>query len=236
MSDPDGRPRSPAILARHGARAHVDANTIDAFRLALRIGADGLALDAWRLDAGPAVVATGATVRQGWRRRAVTSLDPAALPPDVVVLTDLVTVLPPGTLLLVVPDGIETARAVIDAVGGHSAELWLGADDVGGLLALRPVAPLVKLLARTRLVRLKDGPERHAATLAAQGAHGVIFSYGDWTGGLVALYHRFELLAVAEDAQHERVLRDLARMEIDAIVTDWPDRAVDAFRLVKNPP
>jgi glycerophosphoryl diester phosphodiesterase len=62
-----------------------------------------------------------------------------------------------------------------------------------------------------------------------------VFTYSDWTGGLAALYHRFELLGVAEDAQHERVLRDLKRMQVDAVVTDWPDRAVDAFRLVKNP-
>jgi glycerophosphoryl diester phosphodiesterase len=223
------------ILARHGARAHLDANTIDAFRLALRIGADGLALDAWRLDAGPAVVAASATVRRGWRRRAVTSLDPADLPPDVVALADVVAVFPPGTVLLVVPDGVDTARAVIEAVGERSADLWLAAEDIGALVTLRPIAPQVKLFARTRLVRLKDGPERHAATLAAEGANGVMFTYSDWTGGLVALYHRFELLGVAEDAQHERVLRDLRRMEVDAVVTDWPDRAIDAFRLVKDP-
>jgi glycerophosphoryl diester phosphodiesterase len=236
MNDPDGRQRLPSILARHGARAHVDANTIDAFRLALRIGADGLALDAWRLDAGPAVVATGSTVRRGWRRRAITSLDPADLPPDVVPVVDLVALLPAGATLLVVPDGTDTARSVIDAVGERTADLWLAAEDIAGLIALQPSAPEVKLLARTRLVRLKDGPERHAATLAAQGAHGVVFNYTDWTGGLVALYHRFELLTVAEEAQHERVLRDLMRMDVDAIVTDWPDRASDAFRLVSNRP
>ncbi len=228
MSDPDDLHRVPAIFGRHGARAHVDANTIDAFRLALRIGADGLALDAWRLEAGPAVVATGPTVRRGMRRRAVTSLDPAELPPDVVALADLVAVLPPGTVLLVGSDSADTARSVIDAVGERSGDLWLAADDIRALLSLRPVAPGVRLLARTRLVRLKDGPERHAATLAAEGAHGVILSSTDWTGGLVALYHRFELLTVAEDAQHERVMRDLMRMKVDAIVTDWPDRAVDA--------
>jgi glycerophosphoryl diester phosphodiesterase len=236
MSAPDAPVRPPAILARHGARAHVDANTVDAFRLALRLGADGLALDAWRLDAGPLVVATGPTVRRGWRRRAVTSLDPADLPPDVVVLGDVVAVLPPAAVLLIVPDGVETARAVIEAAGSSAVSLWLVADDVAGLLSLRPTAPGVKLFERTRLVRLKDGPERHAATLAAEGADGVVFTYSDWTGGLAALYHRFELLAVAEEAQHERVLRDLMRMQVDAVVTDWPDRGVDAFRLVKNPP
>jgi hypothetical protein len=138
-------------------------------------------------------------------------------------------------LLLVVPEGADTARAVIEEVGARDAELWLAADDIGALVALQPLPPGVKLLARTRLARLKDGPERHAATLAAEGAHGVTFTFSDWTGGLVALYHRFELLAVAEDAQHERVLRDLLRMDVDAVVTDWPDRAIDAFRLSKNP-
>ncbi|MDQ1426451.1 MAG: glycerophosphoryl diester phosphodiesterase, partial [Acidimicrobiaceae bacterium] len=187
MSDPAAPHRLPAILARHGAGGHVEANTIDAFHLALRIGADGLALDAWRLETGQTVVATGPTVRQGWRRRAVSSLDPADLPPGVVALADLIAVLPPAALLLVVSDSADTARAVIDAVGateGRLADLWLGADDVDALVALRPIASGVKLLARTRLSRLKLGRERHAATLAAEGADGVMFTYADWTGGL----------------------------------------------------
>jgi glycerophosphoryl diester phosphodiesterase len=230
MSAP-AAPGRPTILARHGARAHVEANTVEAFRLALRLGADGVALDAWRLDAGPVVVATSPTVRHGWRRRPVTSLDPVALPPDVVALADVVATLAPPIVLLVVVDGVDSARAVIDTLAGAARldGLWLVADDIAELVVLRDLAPAVKLLARTRLVRLREGPERHAATLAAGGADGVVMHQADWTGGLVALYHRFELLAVAEDAQHERVLRDLVRMEIDAIVTDWPDRAVDAL-------
>jgi glycerophosphoryl diester phosphodiesterase len=236
MSDPDDLPRPPEILARHGARAHVEANTLDAFRLAGRLGATGLALDAWRLDAGQTVVAPGPTVRRGWRRRPVTSLDPADLPPDVVLVSVLLADLPPGMTLLVVPDGVDTARAVVEEVADHPVELWLAADDIAPFVALRPGAPGVKFLERTRLVRLKEGPERHAATLAASGADGVVYTYADWTAGLAALYHRFELIGVAEDAQHERVLIELVRMRVDAIVTDWPDRAVDAFRSCKNPP
>lgn len=235
MSDPHDLAQPPVILARHGARAHVEANTLDAFRLAWRLGATGLALDAWRLDSGPAVVAPGPTVRRGWRRRPVTSLDPADLPPDVVLVAELPLTLSAGMTLFVVPDGLETARAVVDTLAGHPLELWLAADDVAMLDAFRALTPSAKILARTRLTRLKDGPERHAATLAAGGIDGVVLPYVDWTGGMVALYHRFERLAVAEDAQHERVLSELVRMRVDAVVTDWPDRAVDAFRLVNNP-
>jgi glycerophosphoryl diester phosphodiesterase len=136
----------------------------------------------------------------------------------------------------VVSDGLDTAEAVVEAVAGHPVELWLAADDAGMIDALRALTSKALVLARTRLTRLKDGPERHAATLAAGGIDGVVFPYIDWTGGMAALYHRFERLAVAEDAQHERVLSELVRMGVDAIVTDWPDRAVDAIRLVKNPP
>src|SRR6476661_259888 len=107
MSDPDVPLRPPAILARHGARAHVTANTIDAF---------GLALDAWRLDAGAPVVATAPTVRRGLRRRPVTSLDPSELPPDVVAVADVVAAVPPATVLLVTPGDAGTARAVVEAV------------------------------------------------------------------------------------------------------------------------
>jgi glycerophosphoryl diester phosphodiesterase len=228
MSDRDVS-HHPVILARHGARAHVDPNTMEAFRLAGRLGADGLALDAWRLDAGPVVVATSPTVRRGLRRRAINTLEPGDLPPDVVLLADVLAIVPPPATILVTANDTGTAAAIIDAARDHPVELWLAADDPVAGEPVRARPPSVKLLARSRLVRLRDGPERHAATLAASGIDGVVLPCLDWTGGLTALFHRFELLAVADDAQHERIIAELARMGIDGIVTDWPDRAVDVL-------
>lgn len=219
--------RPPLIFARHGARAHVEANTPEAFVLAWRLGATGLALDAWRLASGSAVVAPGPSVRIGWRRRAVDELDGDELPPGVVRFAAVVAEAPRDATLLVAPADRGTAETLAADATRAGVALWLLTDDPRPLADLR--APGVRVIVRERLARLKEGPERHAATLAAGVADGVLFPQPDWTGGLTALYHRFGVLAVASEAQHERVLRELVRMGVDAIVTDWPDRAVDAM-------
>ena len=109
---------------------------------------------------------------------------------------------------------------------------WLVAEDVAHPRPA-PNGAGREALERTRLA----AAGRAGTSCSHAGARRrrrVVFTCSDWTGGLAALYHRFELLAVAEDAQHERVLRDLSRMQVGAVVTDWPDRAVDAFRLFKT--
>ena len=51
----------------------------------------------------------------------------------------------------------------------------------------------------------------------------------DWTAGLVTLYHKFEVLAFAWDAQYERTLDGALDMGVDALFSDYVDRMVDAL-------
>ena len=67
----------------------------------------------------------------------------------------------------------------------------------------------VRLVDSTRLDRLKEGPERRAATLREPGIDAVNLHHTDWTGGLTTLFHRFGVLAFGWDAQHHRVLDEL---------------------------
>jgi glycerophosphoryl diester phosphodiesterase len=48
----------------------------------------------------------------------------------------------------------------------------------------------------------------------------------DWNGGLVAMVHRFGVMAFGWDAQHERVLRELLRSGVDGVYSDHVDRMV----------
>ena len=73
--------------------------------------------------------------------------------------------------------------------------------------AWRSLSDEVKLVDSTRLRRIKEGPERRAATLADGGVDAVNMHATDWTGGLTTLFHRFERLAFGWDAQFDRVLR-----------------------------
>src|SRR5215210_4701976 len=48
--------RPPIAFAHRGARAHAPENTLEAFRLALRLGATGLESDVWLTADGEAVL------------------------------------------------------------------------------------------------------------------------------------------------------------------------------------
>ena len=53
--------------------------------------------------------------------------------------------------------------------------------------------------------------------------------HSEWTGGLTALFHRFEVLCFGWDAQHDRILDDLLDAGLDAVYSDHVDRMVDAL-------
>ena len=61
------------------------------------------------------------------------------------------------------------------------------------------------------------------------GIDAVNLHHTEWTGGLIALFHRFEVLCFGWDAQHARVLDDLLDAGVDAVYSDHVDRMVDAL-------
>jgi glycerophosphoryl diester phosphodiesterase len=93
----------------------------------------------------------------------------------------------------------------------------------------------VRLVDSTRLSRIKEGPERRAATLAGKGIDAINLHHLEWTGGLTTLFHRFGVLAFGWDAQNPRVLAELLDAGIDGVYSDHVDRMVDAL-LAHYPP
>ena len=93
----------------------------------------------------------------------------------------------------------------------------------------------MRLVDSTRLDRIKEGPERRAATLAAKGIDAVNLHHLDWTGGLTTLFHRFGVLAFGWDAQTPRVLTELLDAGIDGVYSDHVDRMVDAVTVAALP-
>ena len=129
------------------------------------------------------------------------------------------------------PDAAEPVIAVVREVAPELlGRLWLCFGDWHDAAAVRPVDADVRLVESTRLARIREGPERRAALLAAAGVDAINMHQSDWTGGLTTLFHRFERYAFAWDAQHERVLQEVLRMGVDGVYSDWVDRMTDAFR------
>jgi glycerophosphoryl diester phosphodiesterase len=224
----------PIAFAHRGARAHAPENTLEAFRLALRLGATGLESDVWLTSDGVPVLDHDGVVRLRLRRRLISEFARARLPPHIPSLADLLETC--GTdyhLSLDVKDGAAGPPAVA-VVREHDPDLlgrlWLCYGRWEDAAAARSLDPDVKLVDSTRLSRIKEGPERRAATLASAGVDAINLHHSDWTGGLTTLFHRFDRYALGWDAQYERVLEALLRMGIDGVYSDWVDRMTDAFR------
>lgn len=223
----------PIAFAHRGARAHAPENTREAFELALRLGATGLESDVWLTADGQAVLDhDGVVGRRGLRRRRIASATRADLPDHLLTLDELYGACGTGfdlSLDIKDPAAFGPVVAVARAAGGGAPErLWLCHPDWRVVAGWREADPDVRLVDSTRLDRIKEGPERRAATLSGAGIDAVNMHHIDWTGGLVALFHRFDVLAFGWDAQLPRVLGELVDMGIDAVYSDHVDRMVDA--------
>jgi glycerophosphoryl diester phosphodiesterase len=226
--------RPPLGFAHRGARAHAPENTLEAFQLALRLGATGLESDVWLTSDGVAVLDHDGVVRSGMRRRPISGLRRDQLPVHIPSLADLYDAC--GTayhLSLDVKDAAAASPVIAianEAGGGAVDRLWLCHPDWQQAAAWRPLSDDVKLVDSTRLRRIREGPERRAASLAEVGVDAINMHATDWTGGLTTLFHRFERLAFGWDAQYERVLRSLLVMGCDGVYSDHVDRMVDALK------
>ncbi|HEX2063310.1 MAG TPA: glycerophosphodiester phosphodiesterase [Acidimicrobiales bacterium] len=224
--------RPPLGFAHRGASAHAEENTLDAFRRALELGAGGLETDVWVTEDGAAVLHHDGVLRVGLRRRAVADLARDDLPEPIPVLDELYDAC--GTdfdLSLDVKDPA-AAPLVMEAARrhGHALErLWLCHPDWRQVADWRQLSGQVRLVDSTRLRRIREGPERRAATLAEAGVDAVCLHHTDWTGGLTTLFHRFGRYAFSWDCQHERVLAQVLAMGVDAVYSDHVDRMTQAL-------
>ena len=224
--------KPPLTFAHRGARAYAPENTLEAFTLAQRLGATGLESDVWLTADGEAVLDHDGLVGGRLRRRRIADLRRADLPAHIPTLDDLYATC--GTAAQVSldvkdPAAFDRVIAVARAAGGPALEnLWLCHHRWEQVAEWRSRCDAVRLVDSTRLDRIREGPERRAATLAARGVDAVNMHHLDWTGGLTTLFHRFGVLAFGWDAQTPRVLAELIDAGIDAVYSDHVDRMVDA--------
>jgi glycerophosphoryl diester phosphodiesterase len=225
----------PIAFAHRGARAHAPENTLEAFALALRLGATGLESDVWLTADGVPVLDHDGVVRTGrtGRRRPLTSHRREQLPDHIPTLTDLFERCGSDYHLSLDVQHPEAGPVVVDVVReaapGLLPRLWLCQRRLADSIELRRLDPDVRIVDSTRLARLTEGPERRAATLAAEGIDAVNMHHSDWTGGLTTLFHRFDRIAFGWDLQFEHHLRPALRMGLDAVYSDHVDVMVDAF-------
>ena len=224
----------PILFAHRGASAYSPENTLESFALALKLGATGLESDIWATRDGVLVLDHDGVVKSRLRSKPIAEFDRSALPSHIPSLEQLLQHC--GTqyqLSLdikdpVVFDTIEQIVANIDA--SMLERMWLCHPSSELLISKRDSMLHCKLVDSTRLAKIKEGPERRAANLASSGIEACNMHHTDWNGGLVALFHRFNIVTFGWDMQHESVLENAIRMGLDGVFSDWPDRMIEASK------
>lgn len=221
---------APILFAHRGARAHAPENTLEAFRLGLRLGATGLESDAWITSDGEVVLDHDGVVGSVLRRRKIAETARDALPGHIPTLGELFEACGRDFELSIDVKDSEAVDEIVRVVraAGDPSRTWLCHPDVERLEAWRSAHPDVRLVNSTRVADMEYGAERRAARLREGGIDAVNLHHSEWTPGLVALFHRFRRLGFGWDAQHLRTLSALLDAGIDGVFSDHVDRMVDA--------
>ncbi len=220
----------PISFAHRGARAHAPENTIEAFQLALKLGASGLESDVWITEDGVAILDHDGVVGPLFRRRPIASVPRSALPDHIPSLAEFYEEVGDAfELSLDVKDPNAFEAVVSDAKNqGAEERLWLCHPSFDQVVEWRHGTE-AKLVDSTRLSRIKEGPERRGARLRDHGIDAINLRNVDWTGGLVAMFHRFERFTFGWDAQHAREIASLLDIGIDGVFSDHVDRLSEAM-------
>ncbi len=223
----------PITFAHRGARAHAPENTLEAFGLALRLGATGLESDVWCTADGEVVLDHDGAVKFGVRKREIGELTRSQLPSHIPTLDELFETCGSDYHLSLDIKDPASLEAVMSIVRNRRESildrLWLCHPDYLFLASLRRHTEGAHLVDSTRLAKIKEGPERRAANLADHGIDVCNMHFSDWNGGLVALFHRFGIAAFGWDLQYEPALQTAFRMGLDAVYSDWVDRMVSVY-------
>jgi glycerophosphoryl diester phosphodiesterase len=225
----------PIAFAHRGARAHAPENTISAFQLGLKLGANGLESDIWITADGEVVLDHDGVVRIRARKRPISEVNRSALPSHIPTVGEFFDSC--GTEFSFSVDiKDENATDGLVSVARNSgfdlSRLFVCHWKSSECFAIRERHPDIKVVDSTRLHRLKDGPEMRAALLADKGIDVLNMHISDWSGGLVTLMHRFNVQAFGWDAQFPSALSNGLLMGLDGIYSDHVDRLVETYDAV----
>lgn len=221
----DGSIRTFALW---GASAHAPENTATAFALALEMGASGIATEAWLTADGEVVLSRTGSVGGRFRRRAIAQQERVALGPGICGIDELYRIVGPGADVSIdvgdtgAVDGvIATARQAGDRA---ESRLWLCHADLTTLAEWRRRTEANLVLSISLRSLRNQSPEQCAARLRERGVDGLRLDRSEWSGGLIALVHRFDRYALASGLVHEREIAKLVDGGIDGISCPYVDR------------
>ena len=219
----------PILFAHRGASAHERENTLAAFGRAIELGATGIESDVWITSDGVAVLDHDGTIGT-LRKRPISACRRDELPDHIPTLDQLYDLIGADVHLsldLKDPEALDAVLLSARRVGA-AARLWLCFHEWTALAEWRGRAQDVRLVDSTRLRSMERGPERRAAQLRAAGIDAVNLHQSEWTGGNVAVFHRFGRFALGWDAQFDRLIERLLHMGLDGVYSNHVDRLTES--------
>lgn len=212
----------PIGFAHRGARAHARENTLEAFALALEMGARGLESDVWLTGDGVAVLDHDGVVGGV----PIPTLSRAALPAHIPSLAELYAEC--GTdfeLSLDVKHEAAAAEVLrVAEAAGASERLWLCHWNWRRLLPWRQASTRVRLVDSASPAHMRTPGRERAARMARLGIDALNLHHSHWTEQLRADLASWGRLAFAWDLQEPADLRHLLVLGVDGVYSDHVDR------------
>jgi glycerophosphoryl diester phosphodiesterase len=204
---------------------------MEAFELALRLGATGLESDVWMTSDGVAVLDHDGVVGRRPLRRPISEVASGDLPQHIPTLREFYELVGSSVdFSLDIKDPNAAAEVVACARDvGAEDRLWLCHPDRQLVCSWRELSPSVHLVESTRAAKFEGSAELHIARSAEIGIEVVNLHHSDWSGGTIAMVHRFGLLAFGWDAQFDRTLDGLLESGIDGVYSDHVDTMMTAI-------
>jgi len=229
----DGRREAgwPILFAHRGASGRAPENTIEAFRLAVDLGATGLETDTWLSADGIPMLVHDRTYRRPGRRVAVTGSTAAIMRGDgIPTLSDLYAAVGADRPISIDLQHPEVVRAVIVTVAevGCLDRLYACSADLSLLAAVRRLDGTVHLVHSTRPRRVPEGLPARIALLAERGIEVLNITWRDWTPDLIERARDAGLRPFAWDAHTVEGIERALDLGVDAIYSDHPDLLVAA--------
>lgn len=223
---------TPIAFAHRGARAHAPENTIEAFHLAVKLGANGLESDVWSTSDGVAVLDHDGLVRRLLRNAAIADVTRSELPAHIPTVEEFFLQLGHNfhlSLDVKSPFAVQPLSDAVVAAGFPQDRLWLCSPEEAVLGECGSTMPGANLVHSTRLQRLPRTFEQHCARLSESGVGTINLHHTEWNGGRVVMCHRFGLNAFGWDIQYTEAMESGLLMGLDGVYSDHVDMMVDAY-------
>lgn len=214
-------------FAHRGARAHAPENTLQAFALALEMGARGLESDIWLTADGVAVLDHDGDVGGV----PIPTLERRALPAHIPSLAELYTEC--GTDFELSLDLKQDAAAEetlrVAEKAGVCDRLWICHWNWKRLVPLREASSRVRLVDSTSVQHMKTQPAERASRMERLGIDALNLHRSHWQPELRDALAARGRLAFAWDLQEPEDLRDALSFGVDAVYSDHVDRMQEAL-------